>query len=122
MQKAPTSGVKVTIEGSLTRLLFDFTKAEPVVQEGETAPDDLFNCESVDVNGRSKADIVSAIVNDRYSADQFQAILANYSMAMNENADLTDEKREEYLGEYEAFQEWRLHAKQIATIAVSLMS
>jgi hypothetical protein len=116
MTELPQSGVQVTIEGVLLRLLFDFTQAEPVEGDDRT---DIYNCESVDVKGRGYGDIVSAIVNDRYSADQVQAIMANYAEASDSESTITPEKREEYLEEYEAYQGWRKHAKEIAATVVS---
>ena len=102
MTQLPESGVQVTIEGALLRLLFDFSQAEP--REGEESTD-IYNCESVDVKGRGYGDIVSAIVNDRYSSDEV--------------SDITAEKRAEYLEEYEAYQNWRKHAKEIAAEVIS---
>jgi len=116
MTELPQSGVKVTVEGAILRLLFDFSQATPA--EGEVATD-IYNCESVDVNGRTYGDIVSAIVNDRYSADEVQAIMANYAEALDGSSDITAEKRAEYLAEYEDYQTWRKHAKEVAHTVVS---
>ena len=116
MSELPQSGVQVTIEGALLRLLFDFSQVEP--REGEETTD-IYDCESVDVNGRSYGDIVSAIVNDRYSADEVQAIMANYAEALDSSSDIAAEKRAEYLAEYEGYQSWRKHAKEIAAEVIS---
>ena len=116
MTELPQSGVKVTVEGAILRLLFDFSQATPA--EGEVATD-IYKCESVDVNGRTYGDIVSAIINDRYSADEVQAIMANYAEALDGSSDITAEKRAEYLAEYEDYQTWRKHAKEVAHTVVS---
>ena len=114
----PESGVYVIIEGKLVRLFFDFS--EPQVPEGEESyPEDLKACESIDVAGNSYGEIVSAIVNDHYSPDSYQAILANYELAKDKNSGITPEKKAEYLAEYAAFQDWRSHAKEVANIAVN---
>lgn len=113
----PASGVEVILEGILTRLFFDF--ADPVPVGEETFPEDLKICESVDVDSRDYAHIVSAIITDHYSADEYQAILANYQVAKDPESEISAEKRAEYLSEYETFQAWRAHAKEIAHIAVS---
>jgi len=118
----PQSGVKVTLEGNLLRILYDFTPATTVVEEGMEAPEDLYNCESVDVHGRTYGDIVAAIMNDHYSPDSYQAILANYELAKDKNSGISADKKAEYLAEYQAFQDARVHAKEIATIVVSLIS
>lgn len=114
----PESGVYVIIEGHLVRLFFDFS--EPQVPEGEESyPEDLKACESIDVAGNSYGEIVSAIINDHYSPDSYQAILANYELAKDKNSGITPEKKAEYLAEYAAFQDWRSHAKEVANIVVN---
>ena len=118
MVSLPQKGIEVILEGNLTRLFFDFEKAELPVMEGETAPDDIYECESVDVKGRSYSDMVSGIINDRYPADRYQAVMANYENAKDENSEITAEKRAEYLAEYAAYQDWRSHAKEIASSAL----
>ncbi len=114
----PASGVEVVFEGAITRLFFDFTDPEPR-EEGAEVPADLKCCESVDVTGRSYALMVSAIINDRYDADSNQALIANYELAKDSESGISDEKRAEYSAEYSAYQEWRVHAKAIARIAVA---
>ncbi len=114
----PESGVYVIIEGKLVRLFFDFS--EPQVPEGEESyPEDLKACESIDVAGNSYGDMVSAIINDHYSPDSYQAILANYELAKDKDSEITDDKRKEYIKEYSDFQAWRVHAKEIAHIAIT---
>ena len=116
----PESGVKVILEGNLVRLFFDFS--EPQVPEGEESyPEDIKACESIDVAGNAYGEIVSAIVNDHYSPDAYQAILANYELAKDKNSGITPEKKAEYLAEYAAFQEWRSHAKEVAHIVVDFI-
>ena len=119
MPSLPQNGVQVTLEGPLVRLLFDFTPATPVLEDGEEAPDDLFDCESVDTTDRSYGGIVSAIINDRYSQDRVQAILANYQNAIDPESTIEQDKRAEYLQEYHEFQDYREHAKTVARLAVA---
>ena len=119
MPSIPQNGVQVTLEGPLVRLLFDFTPATPVLEDGEEAPDDLFDCESVDTTDRSSGGIVSAIINDRYSQDRVQAILANYQNAIDPESTIDVDKRAEYLQEYHEFQDYREHAKTVARLAVA---
>jgi hypothetical protein len=119
MPSLPQNGVQVTLEGPLVRLLFDFTPATPVLEDGEEAPDDLFDCESVDTTDRSYGGIVSAIINDRYSQDRVQAILANYQNAIDPESTIDVDKRAEYLQEYHEFQDYREHAKTVARLAVA---
>lgn len=114
----PQSGVQTTIEGNLLRILFDFKKYEVKTDDETEAPNDIYDCESVDVNGRTYGEIVSAIINDRYNNDSVQAIMANYEDAKDESSPISEEKREEYIHEYNLYQNFRKHAKEIAKIAV----
>ncbi len=116
----PESGVEVIIEGRLVRLFFDFT--DPIVPDGEESyPEDIKACESIDVVGNAYGEIVSAIINDRYSPDAYQAILSNYELAKDSKSGISAAKKAEYLAEYAAFQEWRSHAKEIAHTAVGII-
>lgn len=115
----PESGVLVVLEGSLTRIYFDFTDPQP--REEEPFAVDIKECENIDVHGRSRDDIVSAIINDRYNNNSYQAISANYELAKDPDSQITPEKRAEYLEEHAAFQNWRIHAKEIASIAISII-
>lgn len=115
----PESGVLVVLEGSLTRIYFDFTDPQP--REEEPFAVDIKECENIDVHGRSRDDIVSAIINDRYNNNSYQAISANYELAKDPDSQITPEKRAEYLEEHAAFQNWRTHAKEIASIAISII-
>lgn len=124
----PESGIMCKEEGSILRVYFDIEPHVPVVSENEpeheqdesVAP--MYVCENVDVEGRTYGDIVSAIVNDRYSADDVQALQANFIEAKDPESQLTDEKREEYLTEYSTFQAWRKKAKEIANTVLEILS
>lgn len=117
IQTIPASGVEVILEGVLTRIFFDFT--DPIPVGDETFPEDMKVCESIDVDSRDYGRIVSAIVTDRYSSDAYQALIANYQLAKDPESDISEEKRTEYLQEYEVFQTWRAHAKEIAHTVVT---
>ncbi len=117
----PECGVVVELEGPLTRLFFDFSEVEPN-EENEEVPEDLKNCESIDVEGRGKGELIAAIVKDHYKDDSRDALNANYNLAKDEESPLTPEKRAEYIAEYNAFQEWRAHAKEIAAIAEQIIA
>lgn len=124
----PENGIICHEEGSLLRVYFDIEAHVPVVSENE--PENLHDsseatqyvCKNVDVNGRTYADIVSAIVNDKYSADDVQALQANYIEAKDPDSQIESTKREEYLSEYVAFQAWRKRAKEVASAVVGLLN
>lgn len=120
----PTSGIICIPEGAILRLYFDIAPYKPYSDtDGVELPSTakLYVCENVDVKGRSYSQIVSAIVNDRYTADDFQALEANYIEAKDENSDVTDAKRSEYLAEYAEFQAWRKKAKAIAAEVIEML-
>lgn len=124
----PESGIICKEEGVILRVYFDIKPHVPVASESEPEQEqdesvaDQYVCENVDVEGRTYGDIVSAIVNDRYSADDVQALQANYIEAKDPESTIPDEKREEYLTEYSDFQTWRKRAKEVATAVVELLS
>lgn len=120
-------GVEVRVEGNTLRVFFDFEEISiPNHEAGEKKPKTVkqLKYESIDVvGGRAYPDIVSAIVRDRYSDNEIQAILANYAEVNNTASVLilTPEKKEEYLQEYADFQQWRAHAKEIAHVVITLI-
>lgn len=126
----PEQGVIAYTEGNIVRVFFDFQECqpEPISKEEEEAGIEierptLYECEQVDVTtGRTYGDIVSAIVNDKYSPDDVQAILANYTeIGSISPYNATEEKAEEYTEEYDAFQSWRKKAKDVAQIVLEII-
>ena len=65
--------------------------------------------------------IVSAIVNDRYSADDVQALSANFIDAKDTRSSVEEDKREEYVNEWSEYQSWRTTAKGIATTVITML-
>ena len=121
----PQSGIIAYPEGEILRVFYDITPAQTAPAESEDGSNDedadipqTYDCNQVDVYGRTYGDIVSAIVNDKYSNDDVQAIIANYTEVMDEESEVDEDKREEYLEEYSTYQQWRKHAKEIATIVL----
>lgn len=122
LAEAPSS-VITRKEGAMLRLFFDFAEVPPSTEEGtdDNTPattDKQYSCTNVDIEGdRSYSSIVAAIVAANYTSDDVQAILANYTLATDAtNTTITDEKKAEYKTEYEAFQNARTHAKEIADV------
>lgn len=122
IDEIPESGVAIMVEGPLTRLFFDFTDPELPEEMEESKPAGIKACENVDVNGRTYGEIVSAIIDDRYDASANQAIIANYQLAKDPDSPISEEKRAEYLQEYDDFQSWRSHAKDIASVVTAQMA
>lgn len=117
---APSDNVLTVKEGNLLRVYFDFHQEEVKDNEGNVVSDPVqFSCQNVDIKGdHGYGSIVSAIVNDKYTPDQIQAIVFNYELAKDEESDITAEKRAEYLQEYRDLQIFRAHAKEVAQLVV----
>lgn len=113
-------------EGSLLRIFFGFKECEkPQDEEGNEAEDapTMYDCINVDTEApHTYGSIVAAIVNDKYSADDVQALFANRADALDPDSGLTDEKREEYLAEYAGFQSWRAKAKEVANEVLEIIN
>ena len=110
------SGVKAVREGLTTRIFFDYVT---MTRKGEDNKDiTVIMAENVDVESAEYGDIVNAVVRDRYSADNVEAIMANYQEAIEQTSSLTEDKRTEYKAEYDAFQAWRVKAKEVAASVV----
>lgn len=61
------------------------------------------------LKSRDYGAIVSAVVRSKYTADEVEAIILNHD---------TEERTEEHEQEFEALQEWRRAAKELAKLAV----
>ena len=68
----------------------------------------------VHVKSISYADVISAIIQSRYSDSEITAIVMNNMQANDINSEISQEKRKEYISEYTELQSWRKHAKEIA--------
>lgn len=118
LDNVPASGIIIILEGALMRVMFNITHCVPSEEDGHVGPDNLYDVDIVDVNGRNKGDVISAIVNDRYTPDQVQALTANYALATDPDSGITEDKRAEYREEYQAYQDCRSEAKQVAALVV----
>lgn len=93
------AGVVVVKEGPITRIYFDHEHITKTI-DGETI--EQLVCENVDIVGAiDYGKVVSAVVRDKFSADSVEAILANHAEGTHQE-------------DYDAYQEWRAKAKQIA--------
>ena len=69
----------------------------------------------VQVKSISYADVLSAIIQSRYSDSEITSIVMNNMQANDINSEISQEKRKEYISEYTELQSWRKHAKEIAS-------
>lgn len=131
MAELPKDNVKVSVSGNYLQVAYDFVRIE---QKADDASDSMRmaaenSClgEYIELRGgiRSYDAIASAIIEDKYPSDKMDAIRLNFELAQNSavaSIALADSKREEYIAEYKAMQEWRIHAKEIARKAVDLIN
>ncbi|MFA6813664.1 MAG: hypothetical protein WCR45_11375 [Bacteroidaceae bacterium] len=103
--------LNVIEEGTMLRIFFDYEDVPTTEEDGNVRK---YMCENVDVEGKSYADIVSALIRSMYSQDRVEAVMANYEVAKDATSTITEIKRSEYLSEYNNYQNYRQKAKQIA--------
>ena len=130
MAVLPKDNVKVSVSGNYLQVSYDFVR----IEQKEDASDSMHmvvenSCqgEYIELRGgiRSYDSIASAIIEDKYPSDKMDAIRLNFELAQNSDVasiSLDDSKRKEYIAEYKAMQEWRIHAKEIARKAVDLIN
>ncbi len=115
-QKLPE--LKAWRESDIVRLEFGYELVEAAGEDVEPA----IKYESVDIQGDfTYGKAVSEIIRAKYSADETEAITANYIKTATQGEELDEEKREEYIAEYQAYQDRRAYAKEIAQKAVELI-
>lgn len=127
--EAPKENVSVKVSSDWIRVTYDYVKSSPKKdKEGNVVVgDNAYSAEYIELRGgiRSYDAIASAIIEDKYPSDKMDAIRLNFELAQNSDVasiSLDDNKRKEYISEYKAMQEWRIHAKEIARKAVDLIN
>ena len=130
MAVLPKDNVKVYVSGNYLQVAYDFVRIEQKEEASESmqmAVENSCQGEYIELRGgiRSYDAIASAIIEDKYPSDKMDAIRLNFELAQNSDVasiSLDDSKRKEYIAEYKAMQEWRIHAKEIARKAVDLIN
>lgn len=127
--EAPKENVSVKVSSDWMRVTYDYVKSSTKKdKEGNVVVgDNAYSAEYIELRGgiRSYDAIASAIIEDKYPSDKMDAIRLNFELAQNSDVAsiaLDDGKRNEYIAEYKAMQEWRIHAKEIARKAVDLIN
>ena len=125
---APKEDVSAIVSGDVLRVTYDYVKSEPKKdsEDNVVVGDNAYSAEYIELRDgvRSYDAIASAIIEDKYPSDKMDAIRLNYELAQNADTTgitLSDEKKDEYIAEYKAMQEWRIHAKEVAKTAVELI-
>ena len=119
MEVLPKDNVKVSVSGNYLQVAYDFVrieqKEEDVSNSMHMVVENSCQGEYIELRGgiRSYDAIASAIIEDKYPSDKMDAIRLNFELAQNSDVasiSLDDSKRKEYIAEYKAMQEWRIHA------------
>lgn len=116
--------IEVVREGLLLRVNYNFLTEEQTDEMGdETITTKMLTSDEVKVYGsHDYGSIISAIVSEKYSTDDREAIIANYHLAVEGVTNgLTEEKRKEYISEYDTFQAYRVKAKELAKKVISII-
>lgn len=100
----PSNGVEITNEGKTSLVRVNIVAKEMPEDSENGHSVQQYECELYRINNPvTYASIVSAVVRDKYSADAVEAILLNHG-----------DGNEEHNEEFDALQEWRKYAKEVA--------
>lgn len=106
----PTPEAILTPQGKYTHILYGIHLVPATEGEGEHPQPmpEHYEAERIEIEGTADyGTVINAIVRERYSQSQVEAILCNGSDTPEHQAEL------------EAFQQWRKEAKRIAKIALA---
>lgn len=115
LSELPINGYIANREGNVLRMFFSFEKQESNDMDGTPIINNNYWCRSVDTIDISYGGIVDAIITDIYPLSSQYAILANKNVADDATSDITEEKRNNYINEYNIFQSYRFFAKDLAS-------
>ena len=115
LEEIPQEGYIIIKEGNVLRMFFGFEKQESNDMDGTPIINNNYWCRSVDTIDISYGGIVDAIITDIYPLSSQYAILANKNLADDVTSDITEEKRNNYINEYNTFQSYRFFAKDLAS-------
>ncbi|HZK28294.1 MAG TPA: hypothetical protein VFD00_12240 [Thermoclostridium sp.] len=97
--------------GGIYQIMFNFIDVEHVDEEGNASSEKHCKCDVIEVEVLDYSTIVASIVRSKYSQDDVEAILSNYQLCKDGEAET---KYEEYTDKYNAYQDYRVYAKSIA--------
>lgn len=109
-------------EGQTVRINFDIAETTLATQsttdkDEEQPTRTIYECYSVRMEQPVTRDrVVSAIIDAQYPSDEMQAIVNNHLLNIATLADgnTLDESETEHEAEYQAMQDWRKKAKEVA--------
>lgn len=107
-----------TPENPLYQVLFDTEEVQALNPDKDSSSGESLTTQYrslyVQVASMDYNTLVAAIVGCKYTGDDIEAIVLNNLEAQDTSSSLDDEKRAEYIAEYQTLQAWRTHAKETA--------
>lgn len=111
--------LNVVKEGKIHRIYFNYEEAPSITEdEGEENSLPSFVCDLIEIDELTYPSIVSAIVRDRYSQNDVEAIISNYQLCKDGKAG--EDRCIRYEEDYNAYQDYRAMAKQVANQIINL--
>ena len=119
LEQKPQSGFIAFIEKNTVRIFINFTEHRytEIDEDGhsqEVVSETQMECRSIDTENKDYGGIVDAIITDLYPVSTQYAALVNKQLADDPESDITDEKRAEYIADYNEFLSYRQTAKELA--------
>jgi len=105
-----------TVPNPLFQINFDIIEETREDMNSDTITQ--YKSHYVNVSKLEYSIIVSAIIQSRYTSSDIEAIVLNNMEAQDSSSSISDDKRSEYIYEYNELQTWRIHAKEIAQQAI----
>lgn len=104
--------IEIVRSGNIYQIMFNFEDVEHIDEEGiESDSQKHYMCDLIEVATLDYASIVSAIIREKYSQDDVEAILSNYQLCKDGEA---GEKCQDYNQRYTDYQNYRVTAKTVA--------
>lgn len=111
--------LNVVKEGKAHRIYFNYEESQTIIDgDEEQSPLPSFVCDLIEIDELTYPSIVSAIVRDRYSQNDVEAIISNYQLCKDGKAG--EDRCIRYEEDYNAYQDYRAMAKQVANQIINL--
>ena len=111
--------IEIVRSGNIYQIMFNFEDVEHIDEEGiESDSQKHYMCDLIEVATLDYASIVSAIIREKYSQDDVEAILSNYQLCKDGEAG--EDRCIRYEEDYNAYQDYRAMAKQVANQIINL--
>lgn len=104
--------LEIVQSNGVHQIFYQFEEIEVKDEDGEVDSQKHCTCNMVEVRELDYESIVSAIVRDKYSQNDVEAIISNYQLCKDGKAG--EDRCIRYEEDYNAYQDYRAMAKQVA--------